>query len=99
MEEILDILKVIQSEQRVMRDEQREFRTEVTTRFEAMENRFETFETETTNRFETLEKHVIRNGEKLDNNRDYASKKISFIEHKHLELEQRVYELEIHLGQ
>ena len=57
------------------------------------------FRTEMNQRLETIEKYAIRNGEKLDNNRDHTSKKMSFIEHKNLELEQRIYELESRFGQ
>lgn len=52
------------------------------------------FRTEVFERLETIEKHAIHNGEKLDNHREYAGKKTSFIEYKNLELEQRIYEPE-----
>lgn len=73
MEQVLEMLKAIQ-------DEQREFRMEMN------------------ERLETIERYAIHNGEKLDNNRDHVSKKMSFIEHKNLELEQRIYELESRFG-
>ena len=52
------------------------------------------FRNETGKRFDTLEKLVIQNGEKLDNHRDYSGKKMTFMEHKSYELEQRIFELE-----
>ncbi|WP_391207725.1 hypothetical protein [Psychrobacillus sp. L4] len=57
------------------------------------------FRMEMNERLETIEKYAIKNGEKLDNNRDHTSKKMSFIEHKNLELEQRIFELESRFGQ
>ncbi len=74
-----EILDVLKSIQK----EQNEFRTEMNE-----------FRTEVVERLETIEKYAIYNGEKLDNHREYAGKKTSFIEHKNLELEQRIYELE-----
>ncbi|MED4351121.1 hypothetical protein P9265_02105 [Schinkia azotoformans] len=52
------------------------------------------FRMEMNRRLEVIEKYAIHNGEKLDNNREHVGRKISFIEHKNLELEQRIYELE-----
>ena|SRR5699024_8158500 len=52
------------------------------------------FRKEVKERFLNLEKLIIQNTEKLDNHRDHVSRKTKFIEYKHLELEQKVYELE-----
>lgn len=107
MEKILEMLQAIleeQKEQKAFREEMREFqgemyefrdqmsefRKEANERFEEVNKRFE----EANERFGTLEKLAIQNGEKLDNNRDHVNKKINFIEHKQLQLEQRIFELE-----
>lgn len=57
------------------------------------------YRVEMNERFETIEQYAIRNGEKLDNNRYYTSKKMSYIESKNIELEQRKFELESRFGQ
>ena len=88
VDEILNVLKLIQKEQREFRTEVNEFQTEVNE-----------FRTEVIERLETIEKYAIHNGEKLDNHREYTGKKTNFIEHKNLELEQRIYELENRFGQ
>jgi len=72
------ILEMLKS----IQGEQREFQNEM----------YE-FRNEMHERFEIIEKYTIHNGEKLDNNRDHINKKTNFIEHKNLELEQRIYEL------
>lgn len=65
----------------------------------AIQDEQKEFRMEMNERLETIEKYAIHNGEKLDNNRDHVSKKLGFIEHKNLELEQRIYELESRFGQ
>lgn len=64
----------------------------------AMQDQQSEFRMEMNERLDTIEKYSIQHGVKLDNNREHVSKKMSFIEHKNLELEQRIYELESRFG-
>lgn len=84
LEKMEKILEMLQA----MQIEQKEFRMEMNE-----------FRLDMNERLESLEKYAIQNGEKLENNWAYTSKKMNFIEHKNLELEQRIYELESRYGQ
>ncbi len=71
-----------------------EAKKEMNGKFNEVKKEINEFRQEANERFESLEKLVIQNGEKLDNNREHVSRKINFIEHKSIELEQRIFELE-----
>ncbi|MFK4997504.1 hypothetical protein ACI2OX_08085 [Bacillus sp. N9] len=113
MEKILHLLNTMQEEQRQfgkdlqielsnfrkeirveLSDFHKEIRVELSDFRKEINDRFEKAD----KRLEAIEKYAIQNGEKLDNNRDYTSRKITFIEHKNIELEQRIFELENQYG-
>ncbi len=104
MEEVFKILKEKKKELQATREDQQAMREGQRTMQEELEGHksfqeeMREFRQETKERFTNLEKLVIQNGEKLDNNRQHVSKKIPYFEHKNVELEQRIFELETRYG-
>ncbi|GEN84594.1 hypothetical protein SLU01_29060 [Sporosarcina luteola] len=90
MEKVLEMLQAMQVEQKDFRNEMNQRLDAMDGSIRIMDNRIGAID----DRLENIEKLVIQNGEKLDNNRDYVGKKTNFLEHRNIEPEQRIYELE-----